>query len=153
VWGAVAGRKWTEDAMHRGFIDLPGIIGWIHRYDSPCGLKPSRGLLSTKGAVPACRSPACVSNFALCAEDAEAVLRVAAQYDGKDSFFRTTKRCACNGGGENRLPLSSPKKINLHFFGNEAAQLCRMWPGLNHLAAGGRILRRDKGGPPGAGGY
>ncbi|GGM07323.1 allophanate hydrolase [Dactylosporangium sucinum] len=41
------------------------------------GLKPTRGLLSTAGVVPACRSLDCVSIFAVDASDAAAVLAVA----------------------------------------------------------------------------
>ncbi len=33
------------------------------------GVKPSRGLVSTRGVVPACRSLDCVSIFALCCND------------------------------------------------------------------------------------
>jgi allophanate hydrolase len=43
------------------------------------GLKPSPGLLSTEGVVPACRSLDCVSIFALTVEDALAVCRIAAE--------------------------------------------------------------------------
>jgi allophanate hydrolase len=41
------------------------------------GLKPTPGLLRTEGVVPACRSLDCVSIFALTADDAQAVCRVA----------------------------------------------------------------------------
>ncbi|MGH6981137.1 MAG: amidase family protein, partial [Stellaceae bacterium] len=46
-------------------------------FNNLIGLKPSCGLLSTNGVVPACRSLDCVSIFALTAEDASAVLDVA----------------------------------------------------------------------------
>src|SRR5437016_9314322 len=45
------------------------------------GLKPTRGALSTSGVVPACRTLDCVSVFALTAQDAGAVLDVAACFD------------------------------------------------------------------------
>src|SRR5207245_3133802 len=41
------------------------------------GLKPTPGALNTDGMVPACRSLDCISIFALTAEDALAVSRVA----------------------------------------------------------------------------
>jgi allophanate hydrolase len=53
------------------------------------GWKPSRGLLSTRGVVPACRSLDCVSVFATSAQDAAEVLRVAGVYDPADVFSRT----------------------------------------------------------------
>ena len=52
------------------------------------GLKPTRGLLSTRGVVPACRSLDCVSIFSLTPDDAETVLEVAASYDPLDSYSR-----------------------------------------------------------------
>jgi len=42
-------------------------------FNNIVGLKPSRGLLSTTGVVPACRSLDCVSIFAATAGDANAV--------------------------------------------------------------------------------
>jgi allophanate hydrolase len=53
------------------------------------GLKPSRGLLSTSGVVPACRSLDCVSVFALTVEDAAAVAEVAKGFDSTDPYSRS----------------------------------------------------------------
>ncbi len=47
-------------------------------FNNIVGLKPTPGLLSTEGVVPACKSLDCVSVFALSCGDADAVLRVAA---------------------------------------------------------------------------
>lgn len=55
-----------------------GLVGW----------KPTKGLLSTRGVVPACRSLDCVSVFANTAEDAAAVASVAAGFDERDAFSR-----------------------------------------------------------------
>jgi allophanate hydrolase len=52
------------------------------------GLKPSRGLLSTSGIVPACRSLDCASIFALTCEDARRVAAVAGAYDPSDPYSR-----------------------------------------------------------------
>jgi allophanate hydrolase len=54
------------------------------------GLKPSPGLLSTSGVVPACRSLDCVSIFALTVEDAARAADVARGYDEQDPFSRRT---------------------------------------------------------------
>jgi allophanate hydrolase len=53
------------------------------------GLKPTRGLLSTRGVVPACRSLDCVSIFAHTVADAWQVAQCAAGFDADDSYSRT----------------------------------------------------------------
>jgi allophanate hydrolase len=52
------------------------------------GLKPTFGIVSAAGVVPACRSIDCVSIFARSVDDAEAVLDVAAATDARDAFSR-----------------------------------------------------------------
>ncbi|MET0963384.1 MAG: allophanate hydrolase [Noviherbaspirillum sp.] len=52
------------------------------------GLKPTRGLLSTRGVVPACRSLDCVSIFAHTVADAWQVAQCAAGFDAEDSYSR-----------------------------------------------------------------
>lgn len=52
------------------------------------GLKPSLGLVSTAGVVPACRTLDCVSVFALTVEDAWLVLAAMAGPDAEDPFSR-----------------------------------------------------------------
>jgi allophanate hydrolase len=57
-------------------------------FNNIVGLKPTRGLLSTFGVVPACRSLDCVSLLTLTAGDAETVFSVAAAYDPRDPYSR-----------------------------------------------------------------
>jgi allophanate hydrolase len=57
-------------------------------FNNIVGLKPTRGILSAHGVVPACRSLDCVSLFCLTAEDAEAVFSIAAGYDRTDPYSR-----------------------------------------------------------------
>ncbi|GAB6070645.1 allophanate hydrolase [Thiomicrorhabdus hydrogeniphila] len=57
-------------------------------FNNLIGLKPSKGLLSTKGVVPAVRSQDVVSIFALNSQDAYQVFDVAAQFDQEDEFSR-----------------------------------------------------------------
>ena len=52
------------------------------------GFKPTRGLLSTRGVVPAVRSLDCVSVFAHTVADAWTVLAIAAGFDGDDPYSR-----------------------------------------------------------------
>jgi allophanate hydrolase len=57
-------------------------------FNNLVGLKPTRGLLSTSGVVPACRSLDCVSVFALTVEDAAEVAELAAAPDQNDAYSR-----------------------------------------------------------------
>jgi len=57
-------------------------------FNNIVGLKPTKGLLSGIGLLPACRSLDCISIFAGCVDDAEAVLRIAATPDPADAFSR-----------------------------------------------------------------
>jgi allophanate hydrolase len=52
------------------------------------GLKPTRGSVSTRGLVPACRSLDTVSIFARSVDEALAVQRVIAGYDADDPYSR-----------------------------------------------------------------
>ncbi len=55
-------------------------------FNNLVGMKPSRGLLSNTGVVPACKSLDCISIFALAPEDAATVFEVAAQFDSEDCY-------------------------------------------------------------------
>ena len=52
------------------------------------GLKPSLGLISTAGVVPACRTLDCVSVFSLTVDDAMTALAAMAGADGADPYSR-----------------------------------------------------------------
>lgn len=58
-------------------------------FNNIVGLKPTRGLLSTSGVLPACASLDCVSIFAGTIEDAKTVLGIAAGFDPDDPWSRT----------------------------------------------------------------
>ncbi|HKU40432.1 MAG TPA: allophanate hydrolase [Polyangiales bacterium] len=55
-------------------------------FNNVVGLKPTRGVLSTRGVVPACRSLDCVSVLALTVDDAAKVARLMAGYDAEDPY-------------------------------------------------------------------
>jgi allophanate hydrolase len=57
-------------------------------YNNIVGLKPTCGLISTSGVVPACRSLDCVSIFANTVGDAAEILRVAEGFDADDIYSR-----------------------------------------------------------------
>lgn len=52
------------------------------------GFKPTRGLVSNSGLVPACRSLDCITVFALSVDDADAALGVMAGFDAADPYSR-----------------------------------------------------------------
>ncbi|MDF3070390.1 MAG: Amidase, partial [Polyangiaceae bacterium] len=72
-------------------------------FNALVGLKPTRGVLSTRGVVPACRSLDCVSVFAKTISDAELVFEISASFDADDSFSRP--RSAVNALGAARGQL------------------------------------------------
>ncbi|WP_297791178.1 allophanate hydrolase [uncultured Marinobacter sp.] len=62
------------------------------------GLKPTKGLFSIEGVVPACRSLDCVSIFALTVGDAGALQDVMAGYQPSDAFSRKAPANLPNDG-------------------------------------------------------
>ncbi len=86
------------------------------------GLKPTRGIISTKGVFPACRTLDCVSIFAHSAAEAAAVLAAARGFDDSDPYSRGPEP------GDGASPwLSGPFRFGvppsdqLAFFGDEDA--------------------------------
>jgi allophanate hydrolase len=57
-------------------------------FNNIVGIKPTPGLVSTAGLVPACRSLDCISVFALSVADGAAVRRLIEGYDPADSYAR-----------------------------------------------------------------
>ena len=84
------------------------------------GLKPSLGLVSTFGVVPACRTLDCVSVFALTVDDAVAALQVMAAHDENDAYSRKLA-LAVPGACPPRLRLGVPQASQRHFFGDHRA--------------------------------
>ena len=62
-------------------------------FNNIVGLKPTKGLVSGTGMVPACRSLDCVSIFGQTAADALAVLRVLEGLDETDPYSRAAVPC------------------------------------------------------------
>ena len=85
------------------------------------GLKPSLGLISTAGVVPACRTLDCVSIFSLTVDDAMTALTAMAGPDGADPFSRDRPLAAMNAF-PGSLRLGVPRNGQLIFFGDKAAE-------------------------------
>jgi allophanate hydrolase len=84
------------------------------------GLKPSLGLVSTAGVVPACRTLDCVSLFALTVDDAVAMLKVIAGPDDADPFSRARPLDAV-GTMPKGMKLGVPFAAQRQFFGDKLA--------------------------------
>lgn len=86
------------------------------------GLKPSLGLISTTGVVPACRSLDCVSVFALTADDAYRALSAIAGPDDTDPYSRAIRL-----GALSELPpalrIGIPRGDGLKFFGDKRSEV------------------------------
>lgn len=76
------------------------------------GLKPSRGLVSSRGVLPACRSLDCVSVFALTCADAAAVLDVIAGFDAEDPFARADWPLVPAPGAAFRFGVPRPEQLD-----------------------------------------
>ena len=81
-------------AVARGFVsfalgtDTAGSGRVPAGFNNIVGLKPTRGMLSAHGMVPACRSLDCVSIFALTVEDAALIASLMADFDARDPYSR-----------------------------------------------------------------
>jgi allophanate hydrolase len=84
-------------------------------FNNLVGLKPTLGLVSTRGVVPACRSLDCVSIFALTAVDARAVLAVAQGGDAADPYSRAAPQTGVIGA---RFRFGVPRASELEFCGD-----------------------------------
>jgi len=89
-------------------------------FNNLIGLKPTRGIVSASGVVPACRTLDCVSIFALTAADAQAVLEVAAKFDSSDGYARSVSRPV--SFSSTRFRFGVPAADSLEFFGDEPAR-------------------------------
>ena len=92
-------------------------------FNNLIGLKPTRGLLSSAGVVPACRTLDCVSILASSCDVAHMVWHAAKGFDSGDPFSRTPRP------GEDAAPwLNAPFRFGvpppeqLEFFGDEGAR-------------------------------
>lgn len=88
-------------------------------FNNLVGVKPSKGLLSTGGVVPACRSLDCVSIFANDTADARTVFDIAAVFDAADPYSRKMPE---EGTKPQSMRFAVPKSDQLKFFGDDEAE-------------------------------
>jgi len=106
------------------------------------GLKPSCGLVSTAGVVPACRTLDCVSVLALTVDDAMAMLRVIAGPDPADPFSRPRPVHAV-GPMPDGLKLGVPLPGQRLFFGDRASEAAYDAALARLSALGAKIVEID----------
>ena len=87
-------------------------------YNNIVGLKPSLGLVSTFGVVPACRTLDCVSVFALTVDDAMIALNAIAGPDDADPYSRG-RLVGAVGPPPNEVRLGVPPASQRQFFGDK----------------------------------
>jgi len=92
-------------------------------FNNIVGLKPSRGLFSTTGVVPACRSLDCVSIFALTVEDAVRAADVARGFDAADPASRreADRLAFAPAPRPSRFRFGVPAGAALDFAGDDGA--------------------------------
>ena len=118
-------------------------------FNNLIGFKPTRGRLSTRGVVPACRTLDVVSIFALSAEDAARVSRIAEGFDAAEPYSRraparrapATLATSAPSGGAFRFGL--PRPHQLEFFGNSDFSLLFDAAIARLQALGGRAVEMD----------
>jgi allophanate hydrolase len=93
-------------------------------FNNLVGLKPTRGMLSNRGMVPACRSIDCISVFALTVPDAVAVLDVAQGFDAEDAYSRPAPAGfrPVLAHPPAAFTFAVPHQAQLEFFGDEEAR-------------------------------
>jgi allophanate hydrolase len=89
-------------------------------FNNLIGHKPTCGLLSASGMVPACRSLDTISIFALTADDAQRVLAVAGAFDPEDPFSRAAEPSGFDFGAAPAFRFGVPDAKHLEFFGDDA---------------------------------
>lgn len=84
------------------------------------GLKPTRGALSNRGVVPACRTLDCVSIFATSMDDAAEIYDVAAGFDAEDGLSRAAPYAVLGARLPERPRFGVP--LRAEFFGDTVSE-------------------------------
>jgi allophanate hydrolase len=110
-------------------------------FNNLIGLKASKGVVSTNGVVPACRSLDCVTLFTKTLDEVELVFDVVNKYDEKDIYSREYQEVSSQIKEE--FTFAIPKKEQLKFFGDEGAQDLFFKAVKNFEALGGKAVEID----------
>ena len=112
-------------------------------FNNLIGLKPTRGVISTQGVVPACRTLDCVSIFAETAGDAALVLAAASGFDAEDAYSRQPDVGTGSAPWAGAASFRFGVPVALEFFGD--AQNPRLFSGAIEAlkALGGEPVEFD----------
>ncbi len=88
-------------------------------FNNIVGIKPSKGLLSTRGVVPACASLDCVSIFAGSCADGDVVRRIAEAYDPLNIWSREEAKEKPARPLSKKPTLGILAKKDREFYGND----------------------------------
>ncbi len=113
-------------------------------FTNTVGLKPTRGLVSCTGVLPACQTLDCVSIQALTCEDARAALQIAKGFDSSDPFSRSeADQLELSPPRPEAFRFGMPRQQDLAFFGDREAPAlyARATPVLESM--GGRRVDID----------
>lgn len=108
-------------------------------FNNVVGLKPTRGWISSRGVVPACRTLDCVSVFALDVDDAALVAEQMSGFDNDDPFARQTTMAIAGFPAPLRLGIPSLPE----WFGDERAQQCFSKACDDWRALGAELIELD----------
>jgi allophanate hydrolase len=115
-------------AVAKGFVcfslgtDTAGSGRVPASFNNLIGFKPTRGRVSCRGVVPACRSLDCVSVFGLQSADVAKVWSVIGDFDPEDVFARE-EQPATKAVSTTIPKVAIPIEEQLQFFGDEEAKL------------------------------
>lgn len=90
-------------------------------FNNIIGFKPTRGVLSTSGVVPACRSLDCVSIFALTTDDAVRIFEITCHFDEADSMARPFQSGIPGWQPGMSFRFGVLPESQRHYFGEESA--------------------------------
>ena len=80
-------------------------------FNNIVGWKPTKGVISTRGVVPACRAQDAVSIFALTIADAAAVAAVAGSFDAEDAYARRLPALSSAASADAPFRIGIPKSL------------------------------------------
>jgi allophanate hydrolase len=110
------------------------------------GLKPTKGAVSTRGVVPACRTLDCISVFTLTVEDAVAVYRTIAGFDPEDPYSRRIAALEPPDALDAGLRIGAPDAPSRQFGGDRLAERA-FQASLDDIAALGVAMQEIDLGP------
>jgi allophanate hydrolase len=110
-------------------------------FNNLIGLKASKGVVSTSGVVPACRSLDCVTVFTKGLDDIESIFEVVNKYDEADIYSR--EYVQTTNKAKNSFTFAIPKKEQLKFFSDEEAEKL-FWEAVKKFESiGGKAVEVD----------